>query len=423
MKNNILEMSKRATKNGRVAIKIALLKIHDEADDTNSNGLHWKEEYVKKNMDSAIGMPICAEFADKEKSAPLGHGLTGEITNSDGLSEPVFENSETVGVIDSVAIETVKIDGEDVKVLCGNGYIFSHRYPKLVKWLRQNYALDKVDTSIEIVGLPENDNQITYEEGATQEFRTPVEFQFSGTAILSVMPSDENAIVLEVAQKIDVVQKPNKEEKIKMEFEMNEIKSVIADTLAELNNKSAEYEAQISELNAKISELNETVAQKDVELNEKEQQIVEINASVTELKAALDKLNADHETYWAERDLLEHELVKAKVAEKLGEMDAALEVFSDDEKNACESEINAVKESIEACEKKEDLESKTSEINSLVGKIYEEIGKASKKAEAEAKAEEEAKIAEINSKVEAEDIFSEITVENDNEDDEDVNIF
>ena len=47
MLNNILEISKRASKNGRVPIKIALLKIHNDSTSTNKNGLHWKKEYVQ----------------------------------------------------------------------------------------------------------------------------------------------------------------------------------------------------------------------------------------------------------------------------------------------------------------------------------------------------------------------------------------
>ena len=34
---NILEISKRATRGGRVPIKIALLKIHDDTSETNDN--------------------------------------------------------------------------------------------------------------------------------------------------------------------------------------------------------------------------------------------------------------------------------------------------------------------------------------------------------------------------------------------------
>lgn len=42
MLGNILEISNKSSKNGRVPIKVALHKIHDDTQETNANGLHWK---------------------------------------------------------------------------------------------------------------------------------------------------------------------------------------------------------------------------------------------------------------------------------------------------------------------------------------------------------------------------------------------
>ena len=109
MKNNILEISQRTSKGGRVPIKIALLKIHEDATETNKNGIHWNEEYVAAAMESAKLMPICAELCD-DKATPIGNGMTGTIVNENGIKEPVFENSETVGVIEDVSIETITRD-------------------------------------------------------------------------------------------------------------------------------------------------------------------------------------------------------------------------------------------------------------------------------------------------------------------------
>ena len=47
MLNNILEISKRASKNGRVPIKIALQKIQNDSTRSNKNRLHSKKEKVK----------------------------------------------------------------------------------------------------------------------------------------------------------------------------------------------------------------------------------------------------------------------------------------------------------------------------------------------------------------------------------------
>lgn len=406
MLGNILEISKRSSKNGRVPIKVALLKIHDNAEDTNKNGLHWKKEYVEAAMESAIGMPFCAEFVDETKEVPLGHGLTGQIVNSDGLPEPIFENSEVVGTCNEVSIETVKdAEGNDIEVLVGSGFLYAQRYPNFVKWVRKNYALGEVCTSIEIMGTPENDNKIVFEEEEpTEDFRSPMRYVFSGSAILSVSPADDKAIVLEVAEK-----KQNKEDKT-MEFNMDEIKSTIHSTISELNDKSQAYETQIAELNSAIEA-------KDSELAEKDAKISELNASVEQIQATLDKLNEDQKTYWDERRILEEELAKAKVAEKLGELDATLGEFNEDEKAVAKEDIDKLTSEINAATKKEDLDNVTSEINSIKSKICMNIVESQKKAEVETK------IAEQNSaKEDVVDIFSEVCSTS-NEVEEDTNIF
>ena len=395
IKNNILEVSKRASKGGRVPIKIALLKIHEEATETNKNGLHWDETFVTNAMESAIMMPICAEFADETKSVPLGHGLTETITDENGVNEPISGNSETVGVIESVAIETITNDESEMKVLVGNGFLYNQRYPLFVKWVRQNYATSSVDTSIEIMGLPENNNKIIYlEEEPTDEFRTPKDFLFSGTAILSLSPADDNAIVLEVAQK------NNKEDKKIMEFDMNEVKAVIQSTITELNSKETEF-------NNKVAELNQSIAEKDATISEQNEKIVELNATIEQVQKALDDLKKEHETYWAERDALEKELGALKAKARIGELNSAIEGFSEDEKKFAESEINAFNEN-----------PMDGNVDAIVNKIFAGIGQASKKAT------EEARVAEQNSAKDAtvEDIFSEMCTETHVED-EDLDIF
>ena len=385
MLGNILEISKRAAKNGRNPIKIALLKIHDDPKETNDNGLHWKEEYVQNAIDSTKCMPICASFCDETKTVPLDHGLTGEITDDNGMSEPLFENSETVGVIESSSIENVTVNGNEIKALVGNGYIYSQRYNNFLKWVRQNYALSKVDTSIEIMGLETNDNKIVYEESEpTNEFRTPKEFAFTGTAILSVAPADSNAIVLEVAQK------QNKEETVNMDEK--ELKDLIQSAIAESNSKNDELTAKIEELNSQIVAKDNTIS--------------ELNATVEQVQKALDDLKKEHETYWAERDALEKELGELKAKARLGELNSAIENFTDDEKKYAEVEINAFKE--------KPLEG---DVDAIVSKIYAGIGQTQKQADADAK------IAEQNSKKDDEklDIFAEVNSVED--DDEDVNIF
>lgn len=398
MLNNILEISKRASKGGRVPIKIALLKIHDDAEETNKNGLHWKEEYVSNAIESVKMMPICASFCDETKSIPLDHGLTGESVDENGIHEPLFENSETVGCFESAMIENINVNGNEIKALTAKGYLFNQRYPSFVKWVRENYVSGGVDTSIEIMGLNTNDNKIVYEEeNPTDEFRTPKDFVFSASCILSVQPADENAIVLEVAQK----NKNNKEDKKIMEFDMNEVKAVIQSTITELNSKETEF-------NNKVAELNQSIAEKDATISEQNEKIVELNATVEQVQKALDDLKKEHETYWAERDALEKELGALKAKARLGELNSAIEGFSEDEKKFAESEINAFNEN-----------PMDGNVDAIVNKIFAGIGQASKKAV------EDAKIAEQNSakEVAVEDIFSEMCAEAHVEEEEDLNIF
>lgn len=397
MLGKILEISKQTSKGGRVPIKIALLKIHEDEKETNKNGLHWKEEYVLNAIDSVKLMPICASFCDETKSTPLDHGLTGEEIDNDGVREPLFENSETVGCFESANIEDVNINGNDIRALVANGFLYNQRYPNFVKWVRQNKALGNVDSSIEIMGLETNDNKIVYEESEPKdEFRTPKEFVFSGTSILSVSPADDNAIVLEVAQKQE-----NKEDKT---LDEKELKELIQSTISETNSKN-------EELLAKITELNSTISEKDSVIAEKEEKIVELNATVEQVQKALDDLKKEHETYWAERDALEKELGVLKAKARIGELNAAIEGFSDEEKKYAESEINSFNE--------KPLEGN---IDAIVDKIYAGIGQASKKADAEAKVAEQ-NSAKENKDNEVIDIFSEMCSETQDDNEEDVNIF
>jgi len=382
----ILEISEKQ-KGGRVPIKIALLKIHTDKSETNTNGIHWEEEYVLKNIDSAKNMGIFAEFADSDKVTPVGHGLTGFFIGKNGIKEPKFENSEQVGMTtEDVSIQEINVDGQDIKALVADGYLSEHRYPEFVKWVRESKQIGNVDTSIECVGLKANNGQIIYAEGdnATQEYRTPKEFEFSGTAILSVEPADKNAIVLEVAEK-------RKKEEIEMDEKA--LKELIATTITECNDKSKEFTAQISELNSQIEAKDATIA--------------ELNASIEKSQAEIETLKTANETSVSEINSLKEELGKLQAEKKINELNAALSSYTEDEQKFAEAEINAFKEN--------PLEGDISLINS---KICTGIV---------AKQKEDAKIAEINSakKTEPEiiDIFSGVSEINEDMSDEDTNIF
>lgn len=374
MLNGILEVAKRASKGGKVPIKIALLKIHTDVNETNENGLHWNKEYVTNASESAKMIPICAEFCDDTKSVPFGHGLTGAVHNAEGLDEPLFENSEVVGVIENTSVENIQIKDTEVLALVGSGYLYNQRYPKLVKWVRDNYALGTVDTSIEIMGTAENDNKIVYlEDTPDPEYRTPKEFVFSGTAILSVAPADTNAIVLEVAEK--------KEKREDNKMGDNELKTLIQNTIAEACSKN-------DELTAKITELNEINVGKD-------SKIAELNASVEQLQKALEDLRKEQDAIWAERENLEKQLGEMKATQRLAELNTLLNKYTEEEQAVASTEINAFKE--------KPLEGDLNEIKSKIC-----VGIVEKQ-------KSEANTSEINSAKEntVEDIFAEMcSVEN-----------
>ena len=377
--NKILEINKRISKGGRKNIRMVLLTIHEEGE-MNRNGITWVEQYVLDNLESIKGIPICATFLDEDKEDLYDHGYTETVESEDGKSEPLFLNSESVGVIEDAKIEVIEIDGETKKVLVGYGYIFCQRYPNLCEKLESS----KVKSSIEIMGTDENNRKIIYDGGYKEKGRKPMVFDFTGTCLLGVLEADENCYVLEVAEN------KNKEEKLNMDE--NKIIEVIQKAITETNAVKADTETKIAELNSQIEA-------KDAEIKEANEakEVAENNASEKDSK--ITELEAENAK-------LKEELAACKKREACEAFDAMLANYTDDEKKCVESEINAYKEN--------PLDGNADEI---ISKICRNIVENQKKAEADAK------IAEQNEAKENEtiDIFSEVN--SDEEKDEDTNIF
>ena len=189
---------------------------------------------------------------------------------------------------------------------------------------------------------------------------------------------------------------------------MNEVKKVIADTINELNNKETQFTAEVTELNSKLEAKDTVIAEKDAELCAKDEQIVELNATIEQVRQALQDMETERQGWCSEREALEKQLGELKAKERLGELNSAIEGFTEEEKKFAESEINSFNEN-----------PMDGNIDAIVSKIYEGIGQASKKAT------EEAKIAEqnANKNVELDDIFAEMNSVKTVEDEEDINIF
>lgn len=377
--NKILEINKRISKGGRKNIRMVLLTIHEEGE-MNRNGITWVEQYVLDNLESIKGIPICATFLDEDKEDLYDHGYTETVESENGKSEPLFLNSESVGVIEDAKIEVIEIDGETKKVLVGYGYIFCQRYPNLCEKLESS----KVKSSIEIMGTDENDRKIIYDGGYKEKGRKPMVFDFTGTCLLGVLEADENCYVLEVAEN------KNKEEKLNMDE--NKIIEVIQKAITETNAVKADTETKIAELNSQIEA-------KDAEIKEANEakEVAENNASEKDSKIA---------ELEAENAKLKEELAACKKREACDAFDAMLANYTDDEKKCVESEINAYKEN--------PLDGNADEI---ISKICRNIVENQKKAEADAKIAEQNEVKEN----ETIDIFSEVN--SDEEKDEDTNIF
>lgn len=400
------ELSSKKYKNGRRKFTATLYELQppecvvdDVGTKYNKNGITFLEEYAKKQLDSIKDMSVRVSFIDDERTIISDHGETGIINDM-----PVFENATTVGHFVNGWIDDVEINGETKRCVLGEGYLDEMCYPAFVASLESDLNNNvSVDGSIEIYKTKDNDG-IVYKNGWLEKGRIPVEYVHSGWDMV-MFPADSSSTLIELNN--------NKEEKEKMEINMNEIKETIQSVISECNDKSADYETKISELTSQIEA-------KDAELATKESTISELNASVEDLRKTLKQMEEDRDTYWTERSILEQELAKAKVAEKLAELDDSLAEFNAEEKEVAKDDIEKLKENINACQKKEELNEVTSEINSIKSKICMSIVEKQKKAESEARIAEQNSIKETK----VEDIFSEICEEVHIDDDfEDVNIF
>lgn len=394
----IFELSSKKHKNGRRPFKASLYELQppecvvdDVGTKYNKNGITFLEEYASQALGSIKDMSVRVEFIDDERTMILAHGDTG--VSDDGL--PLFNNATTIGHFTKGYIADITLNGETKRCVCGDGYLDEMAYQPFIQSLEtQLNNGNSVDGSIEIYRTDNND-AIVYKKGWLEKGRIPTEYIHSGWDMV-INPADTSSTLLELNNS-----ETNKEDKT---LDEKELKELIQSTISETNSKN-------EELLAKITELNSTISEKDSVIAEKEEKIVELNATVEQVQKALDDLKKEHETYWAERDALEKELGALKAKARIGELNAAIEGFSDEEKKYAESEINSFNE--------KPLEGN---IDAIVGKIYAGIGQASKKADAEAKVAEQNSEKE-NKDNEVIDIFSEMCSETQDNEEEDVNIF
>ena len=372
--------------NGRRKFKAILYQIYpddciDEDNEVgteyNLNGITWIREYCEKALPSIKGMSLRCEFLDEERTELCGHGMT-DI--DDGV--PIFEDATVIGTFQDGYIDEVELPNGDTITACiGVGEIDSSCYHNLCEKLDENIANGIYPCgSVEIMRTADNDG-IVYKYGYKEKGRIPVEFIHSGYAILGIEPGDKTAKLVELNHKEETNTMTDAE-----------IKALIEQTVSIYTNQVAEINQCKADCESKIAELNETVETITNEKNEIAANAEAIQKALDELRAEFEKNRKEYDALWAEREELEKALGEARAKERLGELNAALAEFSDDEKAYAQAEIDAF-----------NANPVESEINSVVDKILIGIGK---KARDEAAAKVTAEQNAAKEDVSIEDIFS-----------------
>lgn len=392
------ELSKKDSKNGRRHFKVILHEIYPDscvdekngvASEYNENGLSWIREYCEKALPTLEGKSIRCEFLDEERTFLNGHG---ETETKDGL--PIFENAVMIGTFEKGYITDIETD-EGIKTVCiGEGTIDGLCYHNFCEKLEEDIEDGNAPFgSVEILKTGDNPS-IIYKYGYKDYGRIPMVFEYSGYALLGVRPADKTAKILELNQSNNVD---------KEDFTMgeNEIKAIVSQVIGEMNSSAEEINAMKEECEKRIAESQELVKELQAEIERQNENIAELESKVTALNEANTALTAEKETLTGEINELKSNLEDAQKKEKIGELNAAIEGFTDEQKAFAQAEIDAFNEN-----------PLTSEINSVVDKIHAEIGK---------KYIEEAKKASEHVEDDVEDIFSEINEKKVSE--EDVDIF
>lgn len=394
------ELSKKDSKNGRRHFKVILHEIYPDscvdekngvASEYNENGLSWIREYCEKALPTLEGKSIRCEFLDEERTFLNGHG---ETETKDGL--PIFENAVMIGTFEKGYITDIETD-EGIKTVCiGEGTIDGLCYHNFCEKLEEDIEDGNAPFgSVEILKTGDNPS-IIYKYGYKDYGRIPMVFEYSGYALLGVRPADKTAKILELNQSNNVD---------KEDFTMgeNEIKAIVSQVISEMNSSAEEINKMREDCEKRIAESQTLVTELQEEIKDLNENIAELEAKVAALNDANTTLTTEKEAMTGEINELKSNLEDAQKKEKIGELNAAIEGFTDEQKAFAQAEIDAFNEN-----------PLTSEINSVVDKIHAEIGK---------KYIEEAKKASEQNETEVEDIFSEINESKKVDSDDDVDIF
>nr|DAJ10445.1 MAG TPA: hypothetical protein [Caudoviricetes sp.] len=392
--STIYEISSENRIAGRRPIKVVLHEIFPDNTRWQENGISWKEEYVRANLHSVIGMSIVAAFLTEDRDVPYDHGMT-EVREEDRL--PLFEDATMVGHFDKAYIGDVEIEGVTKRCLIAEGTLDEMRYPKFVAWLREHMAESTVKGSVEIVGKPEHDGYIIYSDGWKDEGRVPQDYDYSGYAILSVKPADEAAIVMELNNK-----KTDKEDETMDEKTKNELMAAVASAVSEVNSKWEEYWAKVDALQADISQLKADIAQKEADIKQLQADYDKEYAAKEAAELGLTEANAAKEAAEASLNEANAKIAEMENAAAVAELNAALAPYTEEQRAVAQEEIDAF-----------NANPGSVEINSIIGKICTAMVEAAR----------ESKVIETNSANQI-DVFGMMDDAGDQDDGSaDVNVF
>lgn len=367
------ELSNKKSKNGKRWFKAILHRIYPDScvDDVNQvgtesnlNGITWIREYCEKALPTIKGMSLRCEFIDEERTEIHGHGYTDR---TDG--DPLFENASVIGTFTKGYIDEIEDETEGKILACiGEGEIDALCYHSFVEKLDKKAEAGIYPYgSVEILHT-DNNKEIIYKYGYKEKGRIPIEFNYSGYALLGIPPADVNAKIIEFNE--------NKEDLIEMDRE--QVKAIVQQTIELLTDKDTEFDRLKDEYTEKIEELNKCLAVANNEKAAAEKNSDDVTEELEAKQVEITDLQKQIDDLIRENEELKNQLKEMEAKEKVDELNKTLDKFNDHEVAYAEDEIEAFKEN-----------PMDGDIDMIVDIILKEIGKAAKADADEKKAADE----------------------------------
>lgn len=397
--SSIIEISSK----NDITKEITML-VH-KLDNTNHNGLDFKEEYATTDViNTLINKPVVTKYYVSEDDL--------------GGHEPVFNaqgkiiklNTIAIGTITDAWIDNYTLEDESVvKAVFSKATLWKYKYPEIINVIERLFNEDNCDTSVEV-------EIFKYGENPTKEYRYPVEYEYLGNCVLgsNISPADDDAGVLSLSQKeiAEAVKKDlsNLEEKGDITLPDKELfnkgmKIVFKGTVENSELSQDEVRHQIYNL---INPVNPSTEEREynywiraiyqsyaiVEDWNNEAVLYKFNYSITNNVVSIDPVNQ-----WVQVEITYQPVGRTELSELVS--------IKEKEINELNEKINQSKEELSQMEEQiKELQSKIDELNSLVVSSKEE--KVQLEAEiAGLKEQHDAKVTELNSTIEELKVYKE----------------